>query len=317
MKLEIISTGKTVEEAIEAGCRELGVERDRTDFEIIERPKKAFLGLKLIPAKVRVFVDQTKADIARDYLDGILKKMGLDVELEAKDGDEGIVLSLKGEGLGVVIGRRGETLDALQYLSSLVANREGGAYKRVSIDIGDYRQKREETLEALARKLAAQAVRTGRSVTLEPMNPYERRVIHSAVQEVEGATSRSIGDEPNRRVIISSTAAPRKPYGGKRGGGGRRSGGGRRYDNDRADRPAAENQSGSDAEKSEASESAALRERPANRDGERRDYRRNDRRDGGRGGRGRGPKPEQPVSTRPAEVKEEAKDKPLYGKIEL
>ncbi len=313
MKLEIISTGKTVEEAIENGRRALGVEDEQTDFEILERPKKTFLGLRHIPAKVRVFVEQTKADIARDYLDGVLKKMGLDVELESKESDEGIVLSLKGEGLGVVIGRRGETLDALQYLSSLVANREGGAYQRVSIDIGDYRRKREETLEALARKLAAQAVRTGRSVTLEPMNPYERRVIHSAVQEVEGATSRSIGEEPNRRVIISSTAAPKKPYGGKRGGG--KKGGGRRYDN-RTDKPAAEAQSQS-AEVSEATGAAETRERPAPRDGERREYRRNDRRDGGRGGRGRGPKPEQPVSTRPAEVKEEAKDKPLYGKIEL
>ena len=309
MNKEIISTGKTVEEAIEAGCRELGVERERTDFEIIERPKKAFLGLKIIPAKVRVFVNQTKADIARDYLDGILKKMGLNVEIEATDGDESIVLALKGEGLGVVIGRRGETLDALQYLSSLVANREGGTYKRVSIDIGDYRQKREETLEALARKLAAQAVRTGRSVTLEPMNPYERRVIHSAVQEIEGATSRSIGEEPNRRVIISSTTAPKKPYNGKRGG---RRNNGRRYDGNRADKPAGEN-----AEKTvnaEGAENAPVRERTENRDSERREYRRGDRRDGGRG---RGPKPEQPVSTRPAEVKEEAKDKPLYGKIEL
>ncbi len=307
MKLETISTGKTVEEAIDAGCKELGVERDAIDFEIIERPKKSFLGLKVTPAKVRVTVEKTKANAACEYLDGVLKKMGLDVEIESEDTDEGIVLSLKGEGLGLVIGRRGETLDALQYLSSLVANREGGAYKRVSIDIGDYRKKREETLSALARKLASQAVRTGRSVTLEPMNPYERRVIHSAVQEIEGATSRSIGEEPNRRVVISSTVAPKKSSGGKRNYNNRRSG--RRYD--KSDKPAAEGQT----EGAENTENASGAERERGERSDRGDY--NRRRNDDRRRRGRGPKPEQPVSTRPAEVKEEAKDKPLYGKIEL
>lgn len=308
MKLEIISTGKTVEEAIDAGCKELGVERDVIEFEIIERPKKAFLGLKVIPAKVKVSVVQTKANVARDYIAGILEKMGLNIEIETEDTEDSIVLSLKGEGLGVVIGRRGETLDSLQYLASLVANREGGSYKRVSIDIGDYRKKREETLNALAKKLAAQAVKTGRSVTLEPMNPYERRVIHSAVQEVEGATSRSIGEEPNRRIIISSTAAPKKSYNGKKSGYGRKSGNyNRKYaDKATAGAEAAENEPGAENGTSEENK----------RNGERREYNRSERRDGRRGQR-RGPKPEQPVSTRPAEVKEEAKDKPLYGKIEL
>ena len=309
MKLEIISTGKTVEEAIDAGCKELGVERDVIDFEIIERPGKKFLGLKIIPAKVKVTVVQTKADVARDYVAGILEKMGLDVEIEAEDTEESIVLLLKGENLGVVIGRRGETLDSLQYLASLVANREGGSYKRVSIDIGDYRKKREETLNALARKLAAQAVKTGRSVTLEPMNPYERRVIHSAVQEVEGATSRSVGEEPNRRIIISSTNA-KKPY-NKKGGYGKRGG---NYNRKYSDKPAENNAESFSAETDAGNESAGAENR---RNGERRDYNRSDRRDNRRGGQRRAPRAEQPVSTRPAEVKEEAKDRPLYGKIEL
>ena len=308
LKLEVISTGKTVEEAIDAGCKELGVERDVIDFEIIERPKKTFLGLKTVPAKVKVTVVQTKADVARDYIAGILEKMGLEVEIEAEDTEDSIVLLLKGENLGVVIGRRGETLDSLQYLASLVANREGGSYKRVSIDIGDYRKKREETLNALARKLAAQAVKTGRSVTLEPMNPYERRVIHSAVQEVEGATSRSIGEEPNRRIIISSTTAAKKPY-GKKNGYGKRGGNYNRKYSDKAAETEAENVSAETDAENEGTENK--------RSGERREYNRSDRRDNRRGGQRRAPRTEQPVSTRPAEVKEEAKDRPLYGKIEL
>ena len=153
----------------------------------------------------------------------------------------GVRFTLSGPDLGVVIGRRGETLDALQYLSGLVANRMEGDYLRITIDSGNYREKRERTLEALARKLALQAVRTGKSQTLEPMNPYERRIIHAAVSQVRGATSSSIGEEPNRRVVIKSTLpGPRSEGGenrrsGSRGGHGSRGGRGGRG---RGERPA-------------------------------------------------------------------------------
>ncbi|WP_312643901.1 RNA-binding cell elongation regulator Jag/EloR [Hydrogenoanaerobacterium sp.] len=182
-----------------------------------------------------------KVDCAVKYLSAIFQEMGLaGVEIKASTSPDGAVLTLSGEGLGVLIGRRGETLDALQYLSGLVANRLEGDYFRITIDSGNYREKREKTLEQLAKKLSAQVIKNGRNLTLEPMNPYERRIIHATVQNIEGVTSSSIGEEPNRRVVISTTT-PRKKYpprdgaekGGKRpynnrGRGGNGSRGGNR-----------------------------------------------------------------------------------------
>ena len=167
---------------------------------------------------VRVRVERSAA-----YVERILRIMGIEnVKVTPKYYEDNVCLQLTGTGLGVIIGRRGETLDSIQYLSSLVANRGEGDYIRINIDSGNYREKRERTLEALARKLANTAVRTGKSTTLEPMNPYERRVIHGAVSRVKGATSSSIGVDPNRRVVISAIdAPPRRPAEGGRSGGGR------------------------------------------------------------------------------------------------
>lgn len=167
---------------------------------------------------VRVRVERSAA-----YVERILRIMGIkNVKVTPKYYEDNVCLQLTGTGLGVIIGRRGETLDSIQYLSSLVANRGEGDYIRINIDSGNYREKRERTLEALARKLANTAVRTGKSTTLEPMNPYERRVIHGAVSRVKGATSSSIGVDPNRRVVISAIdAPPRRPAEGGRSGGGR------------------------------------------------------------------------------------------------
>lgn len=193
---------------------------------------------------------RAKVEKAAAYVTEILKAMGLtDFTLTPRYYEENVRLQLAGEQIGGVIGRRGETLDAIQYLASLVANRGEGEYIRLSIDSGNYREKRARTLEALARKLANQAVRTGRSITLEPMNPYERRIIHGAVSTVKGATSSSTGVEPNRRVVISSTVPP---TGGKEGsreggrggrngrGGNRRGNGGRGNSGERRSRPAGE-----------------------------------------------------------------------------
>lgn len=154
-----------------------------------------------------------KSRLAMGYLGDILREMGVkNAVIRARETKESIELMLEGEGLGVIIGRRGETLDAVQYLTALVANRIDNEYVRISIDSGDYRKKRAETLERLALKLAKNAVKTGRSQKLEPMNPYERRLIHAAVSHVEGASSSSIGEEPNRRVVISSqNAKPQAP----------------------------------------------------------------------------------------------------------
>lgn len=174
-----------------------------------------------------------KAKAACEYVKAVLLEMGVDAKITVAQNDNGIIIRLSGDGLGVVIGRRGETLDAMQYLTGLVANRCEGDYLRVTIDTGNYREKRERTLQQLARKLSASALRSGRSSMLEPMNPYERRIIHSTVSQIEGVTSSSIGDEPNRRVVISPVNAkprpPRRPQAGGPQGGPRRNGpGGRR-----------------------------------------------------------------------------------------
>ena len=340
---EIIATGVDANAAIESGALLLGLPREEVQFEIIDLPRKGgFLGLKKLPAKVRVWVElpdekparsekprrqeapkkeqkaenkpaapkaekkparsekpaprvekpirveaekpapveiepteevRAKVEKAAAYVTEILKAMGLtDFTLTPRYYEENVRLQLAGEQIGGVIGRRGETLDAIQmanragytavvshrsgetldaiqYLASLVANRGEGEYIRLSIDSGNYREKRARTLEALARKLANQAVRTGRSITLEPMNPYERRIIHGAVSTVKGATSSSTGVEPNRRVVISSTVPP---TGGKEGsreggrggrngrGGNRRGNGGRGNSGERRSRPAGE-----------------------------------------------------------------------------
>ncbi|MCL2033640.1 MAG: Jag N-terminal domain-containing protein [Oscillospiraceae bacterium] len=280
MQKEIFETGKTVDAAIDSACEKLGCKREDCQWEIIDLPKKGFLGLKNNPAKVRVSIEvpdekpkpeqkkpepeqpqkqvkqkppqpafrekrakseqpkkqkeiretkpavvvdeakiSEKEKIAKEYLQNILKSAGLDAEFKIVREHGGSSINITGEGLGMIIGRRGETLDALQYLTSLVANR-GGDYVRFTIDCGEYRMKRKDTLEALARKLASQVLKTNVSKTLEPMNPFERRIIHSTVYEIEGVSSLSVGEEPNRRVVITSPTAKPTRGGGYRQGGG-------------------------------------------------------------------------------------------------
>lgn len=206
MLKEAICTGATVEEAKEAACRELGVEVDdeRVDFEIIDIQSKKVLGLfGGRPAKVRVFIKVSAANAAEDYIRNVISCMDLtDISLSTTEEDGVITIDIEGEDVGFIIGRRGETLDALQYLACLAANRVEPGNKRVVINTGDYREKREKTLEALGRRLAIKAAKTGRKSSLEPMNPYERRIIHTAVQKVNGATSWSEGENLNRHVVI-------------------------------------------------------------------------------------------------------------------
>lgn len=147
---------------------------------------------------------ERKGSDAANYIKEVLTALGYpEAEVTYTQKDGMIVLQLSGDEMGAVVGRRGDNLDAMQYLASLVANKSEGSYVRVVLDIDDYRSKREASLRAYARKTASQAVKSGRSITLEPMNPYERRIVHSTVQTVSGATSKSIGSEPNRRVVIS------------------------------------------------------------------------------------------------------------------
>ncbi len=221
---EAIATGATVEEAKEAACKELGVETfdDNIEFEILEMQSKKVLGLfGGRPAKVKVTIKKNATQAAEDFIKNIIRNMDLnDITVSTTEEDNVITIEIEGEDVGFIIGRRGETLDALQYLACLAANRIDSSYKRVVINTGDYREKREKTLESLGRRLAIKAAKTGRKSSLEPMNPYERRIIHTAVQKVDGATSWSEGENMNRHVVIGPDGKTRN---NNRGRGGRRS----------------------------------------------------------------------------------------------
>ena len=181
---------------------------DETANEVVVEISRPFTEVELKPTN--------EYDDAKEYLKAMILGIGMEkCEIEVTANDEEINFNVDcGDDYGLVIGRRGETLDALQYLTRMVANHGKGAYKRVSVNVGDYREKREAALRTLARRHAARAVKTGRGITLEPMNPYERRVIHTAVQEVKGATSYSTGSDLERRVTIApdgSVKATRSP----------------------------------------------------------------------------------------------------------
>lgn len=234
MLREAIATGDTIEQAKEAACRELGVESYEAEFEVLQLPVKKTFGLfGGSPAKVRAFIRTSPADAAVEYLRTILGHMGVtDVTFTVKEEENGALISISGENVGFIIGHRGETLDALQYLAGLVSNHVENSYYRVTLDIGNYREKRRETLEVLGRKIAAKAVRTGRNTSLEPMNPYERRIIHTAVQTVEGAKSWSEGEDLGRHVVIGPIEGERpqpqrRPKGRRPDGKGGRPQGGR------------------------------------------------------------------------------------------
>ena len=201
---EFIAVAETIEEAQKKACEELGTEPENTSFEVLQMPEKKKFGLfGGSPAKVRAFVEVTPLDKAKSYIKDILEKMGItEIDMTAEETEGGAVINIEGKDVGFIIGHRGETLDALQYLAGLVANHVDDSYYRISINIGNYREKREKTLEILGRKLAFKAVKTGAKTSLEPMNPYERRIIHTAVQKVRGATSWSEGENMHRHVVI-------------------------------------------------------------------------------------------------------------------
>ena len=163
---------------------------------------------------------QSKIKTAEEYLSSIFEKMGLqDVQMRFEQTENRTVLiHIDGGEIGTVIGKRGETLDAIQYLVSLVANRHEGEYVRFTINAGNYREKREETLRALAQRMARKVLKTGRPVALEPMNPYERRIIHAVVTEIEGVYSKSTGEEPNRKVVIKPSGKSGASGGSRREG---------------------------------------------------------------------------------------------------
>ena len=229
-------SGKTEEAAIAAALEELGLDRDDVSVEIVERAKSGFLGIGASPAVVRVQYEapdeesETAAEAPaatqeqpaaapaapaaadepesyariRAFVSGLLEHMGIQAEIELTARENGGVnVNLSGSNMGAVIGRRGETLDAIQHLTNYAVNRGSDKHMHISVDAESYRAKREESLVRLAEKMAAKAIKYKRSMALEPMNSYERHVIHTALQDYEGVTTSSTGTEPNRRVVVS------------------------------------------------------------------------------------------------------------------
>lgn len=244
-------TAKTVDEAKALAAQEFGVSVDDIDFDILEQPRKGLFGMRG-EARVKAIYEEKPVEIiapeveeaapaydeeaadtaelpadfdiensakvkaAKQYLTDVLHALKLEnFEITAVRKDNNVVLDITGEKLGVVIGRRGETLDSLQYLTILASNRTEENYCRISVDCNGYRDKRKETLEALATRTSAKVIKQGRKIALEPMNPYERRIIHSCVAEIEGVSSHSTGVEPYRKVVIY---ADKPKYDNRRGG---------------------------------------------------------------------------------------------------
>lgn len=196
--------GKTIDDAIESALQELGVAREQVEVEIVDEPSKGFLGiLGARPARVRVTVKPDASCIVADFLMGVCSRMGSEITVETTQTETALKFDIDGDNLGLVIGRHGQTLDSLQYLANVIYNRQTMEHKRVTLDAGGYRTRREETLRGLAKRLAEKAKRKGRRVVLEPMNAYERRIIHMALQDDDRIVTYSEGDEPYRKVVIS------------------------------------------------------------------------------------------------------------------
>ena len=201
-------TAKTVNDAITEACQKLSIPSSKLEYEVLEEGSTGFLGLGAKAAKIKARVKEEEKTIdmvAKDFLTEVFKAMNLPVVLNIKYDDIERVLDidLAGDDMGVLIGKRGQTLDSIQYLVSLVVNKGKEDYIRVKLDTENYRQRRKATLENFAKNIAFKVKRTKRPVSLEPMNPYERRIIHSALQNDRYVTTHSEGDEPFRRVVVT------------------------------------------------------------------------------------------------------------------
>ena len=227
--MEQIFQAKSVEEAIELAAKEVGMKKEEVKYEVLEEVKNGLFGKIKSEAKIKAEYDEPRYLAAKKYIEEILNKMGISATLSVTENEDGAVINIEGTETGAVIGRRGDTLDALQYLASTICNKNTKDYYRITVDSCGYREKRAETLSELAKKIAASVKKNGRTAALEPMNPYERRIIHSVITEIEGVSSKSVGEEPYRKVVISSDNP--RPYrndkGDRKGGfkrGGRRNG---------------------------------------------------------------------------------------------
>ena len=200
-------TGKTLSDAVTNALIALETSRDNLEYEVIEKGSNGFLGIGArdakIRAKLKVLPKKSIEEVASDFLKSVFQAMNLEVKVIINVHEDMMDVELSGDEMGILIGKRGQTLDSLQYLLSLVVNKESESYVKVKVDTENYRQRRRETLEGLAKNIAFKVKRTKRSVSLEPMNPFERRVIHSALQNDRYVSTHSEGDEPYRHVVIT------------------------------------------------------------------------------------------------------------------
>ena len=199
--------GKNIDDAITNACQELGITSDKLDYEVVEEGGSGFLGLgkkaAVIKARKKGDVDEIAADFLNKVFDAMELTVKLDVQVEDQDNEQTINIDIVGDDMGVLIGKRGQTLDSLQYLTSLIVNKESDdKFSRVRLDTENYRERRQQTLENLAKNIAKKVKRIKKPVALEPMNPYERRIIHSALQDDKYCTTRSEGEEPYRHVVV-------------------------------------------------------------------------------------------------------------------
>lgn len=198
-------TAKTVDDAITESLVKLGTTSDKIEYEVIEKGSNGFLGIGSKMAKIRVRKKSDVEDFVRDFLEDVFRAMDMEVEIMITKSEDGknVDVELKGREMGVLIGKRGQTLDSLQYLTNLAVGKQVNEYVKVKLDTEDYRKRRKETLENLARNIAYKVKRTKRPVSLEPMNPFERRVIHSALQNDRYVSTHSEGEEPYRHVVVT------------------------------------------------------------------------------------------------------------------
>ena len=208
MKKEVTVSAKSVEEAVAKAVAELGApSADKIEYTVLEDAKKGFLGIGATDARITASYVLGGEQEALAFIKKLIADMNIEAEITMTDGDNGEKrITVNGQSAAILIGHHGETLDSLQYLANLAANKKidgkKGEYVKISVDVEGYRAKREETLRALARKMAGRVIKYKKSVMLEPMNPYERRIIHSEIQGIEGVSTNSIGSENNRKVVI-------------------------------------------------------------------------------------------------------------------
>ncbi|MFV8826183.1 RNA-binding cell elongation regulator Jag/EloR [Alkalihalobacterium sp. APHAB7] len=201
---KVTASGKTIEEAIEKALVELNTTREEVEVQVVEEPQKGFFGLfGGKPAVVEVELKPDSVQEAMEFLNVLFVKMGVEVDIVVKAENRETIFDLQGEHIGTLIGRRGQTLDSLQYLVNLVANRNSDGFLRIRLDAENYRERRKQSLEQLAERLAKKAIQTKKTVKLEPMQAHERKIIHTVLQNSKGIATYSEGQEPKRYIVIN------------------------------------------------------------------------------------------------------------------